>query len=232
MSKKITISIHQPGYIPWLGFFKKISSSDIFVFLDDVKFVRKQWQSRNRIRTNQGSQWLSVPAKPNMGKNLNDVKIDHITRWSLNHKKTIQDSYKKSLFFQNYWNFFDELYDEKFEKLIDLNLKIILYLMKVLKIDTKVILSSELNIKETKSDRILAICKKLDADIYLSGAMGVSYLNINDFSENNIKVEIQNFQHPIYKQIYEPFIPNMASIDLLFNEGENAAKILRKAKNF
>lgn len=232
MSKKITVSIHQPGYLPWLGFFKKISSSDIFVFLDDVKFVRKQWQSRNKIRTNQGSQWLSVPAKNGMIKNLNDVKIDHNTEWGLNHKKDIQFNYKKSPFFQNYWNFFDELYDEKFEKLIDLNLKIILYLMKVLKIDTKVILSSELNIKKTKSDRILAICKKLDADIYLSGAMGVDYLNINDFSENNIKVEFQNFQHPIYKQIYEPFIPNMASIDLLFNEGENAAKIIREAKNF
>lgn len=232
MSKKITISIHQPGYLPWLGFFKKISSSDVFVFLDDVKFVRKQWHNRNKIRTSQGSHWLSVPAKSNVSKNLNDVEIDHSTTWSLNHKKTIQFSYKKSPFFQNYWDFFDELYDEKFEKLIDLNLKIILYLMKVLKIDTKVILSSELNIKETKSDRNLAICKKLDADVYLSGTLGVNYLNIDDFSENNIKVEIQNFQHPIYKQIYEPFIPNMASIDLLFNEGENAAKILREAKNF
>lgn len=226
------VSIHQPGYLPWLGFFKKIMSSDIFVFLDDVKFVRKQWHNRNKIRTSQGSHWLTVPVKSSEGKNLNQGKIDYSTTWSLNHKKTIQFSYKKSPFFQNYWDFFDELYDEKFEKIIDLNLKIILYLMKVLKIDTKVILSSELNIKETKSDRNLSICKKLDADSYLSGALGVNYLNINDFSENNIKVKIQNFQHPIYKQIYEPFIPNMASIDLLFNEGENAAKILREAKNF
>lgn len=226
------VSIHQPGYLPWLGFFKKISYSDIFVFLDDVKYVKRQWHNRNQIRTSHGSHFLSVPIKSDSTQNLNNVKIDYTTNWNQNHKKTIMYNYKKAEFFVDYWNFFDKLYDEKFDKLIDLNMKIILYLIKVLKINTKTIFSSELNIKETKSDRNLAICKALGADVYLSGTLGVNYLQVEDFTKNEIKVEFQSFKHPIYKQIYKPFIPQMASIDLLFNEGENSVKILKEAKNF
>ncbi len=227
-----TVSIHQPGYLPWLGFFKKIMYSDVFVFLDDIEYAKRQYHNRNQIRTSQGAHYLSVPVKKKSSDILNKIQLDYSTDWNLNHKKTIEYSYKKAKFFQDYWKFFDELYNKKFEFLIDLNLEIIKFVLKELEIKTKTILSSELDVMEKKSDRNLAICKKLDAEIYLSGFFGKNYLNENDFVKNKIKIEYQNFQHPIYEQLYEPFIPNLSIIDLLFNEGKKTGKILKKAKNF
>lgn len=206
--------------------------SDIFVFLDDVKYVRGQYYNRNKIRTSDGSHWLTVPVYSKSGVNLNEVTIDYSSKWNLNHKNTLKHSYMKSKYFHDYWDFFDELYDEKFEKLIDLNIKIIRHLINILKINAKTIFSSELNIKKSKSDRILEICKNLGANVYLSGSLGRNYLKVEDFKENNINVEFQNFQHPVYNQVFEPFIPNMATVDLIFNKGSNSGQILQQSKNF
>ena len=104
--------------------------------------------------------------------------------------------------------------------------------MKELQIKTKTLFSSELGVLERGSDRILAICKKLNADVYLSGKLGSDYLDLKNFEESRIEVRFQNFQHPEYEQYYKPFIPNMAGIDLIFNEGKNASKILQESKNF
>lgn len=226
------VSIHQPGYMPWLGFFKKILYSDIFVFLDDVKYVRSQYHNRNKIRIREGSSWLTVPVKSKSQENLKEVTIDYNSNWNIKHKKTLKQNYMKSRYFHDYWDFFDKTYDKKFEKLIDLNMKIIKNFMNILKINTKTIFSSELNIKKTKSERILAICKALEADVYLSGALGINYLKVEDFTKNNITVEFQNFQHPVYSQVFEPFIPNLSTIDLIFNKGKDSAKILLESKTF
>lgn len=226
------ISIHQPGYLPWLGFFKKIMYSDVFVFLDDAKFVKRQWHNRNQIRTGNGSTFLTVPIIAHSGENINDVKISYDEKWNVNHRKTILYSYNKTLFFEDYWNFFDELYNKKIETLLELNMKIIDFFIKELKIKTKTIFSSELGINKKKSDLNLEICKTLNADVYLSGIQGKNYLIEDDFKKNEIEVRFQNFQHPIYQQHYQPFIPNMAFIDLLFNEGKNSLEILQNSKNF
>ena len=103
------ISIHQPVYLPWLGFFKKILYSDVFVFLDDVQYVKRQWHNRNQIRTKDGAHFLSVPIEKNSGKKLNEVKISYDTDWNITHKKTIKYNYIKSAFFDNYWKFFENI---------------------------------------------------------------------------------------------------------------------------
>lgn len=226
------ISIHQPGYLPWLGFFKKIQYSDIFVFLDDAKYVKRQWHNKNQIRTSNGSTYLTVPIISNSGEKINDVKISYDEKWNLNHKKTIYYNYHKTCFFEEYWNFFEELFEKKFQKLIELNFEIINFFLKELQIKTKIIFSSELGITEEKSDLNLEICKRLNADIYLSGIQGKNYLIEEDFKKNEIEVQFQNFQHPVYNQYYKPFMPNMAFIDLLFNEGKKSLKILHDSNNF
>ena len=227
-----TVSIHQPGYLPWLGFFKKIMYSDVFVFLDNVKFVKRQWHNRNQIRTSDGTTLLTVPIIAHSGENINEVKISYDETWNTNHKKKLFYNYNKTPYFEDYWNFFEELYSKKFETLLELNLEIINFFLKELQIKTKIIFSSELGITEKKSDLNLSICKALDAEIYLSGIQGTNYLHEDDFKKNGIKVEFQNFQHPEYNQYYKPFIPNMASVDLLFNEGKKSTQILEESKNF
>ena len=226
------ISIHQPGYLPWLGFFKKIMHSDVFVFLDDVKFVKKQWHNRNYILSNNGPIFLTVPIIKNSGENINKIKISYDEKWNINHKKTIFYNYNKSPFFEKYWNFFEDLYSKKFKNLLELNLEIINFCIDELELKTKIVFSSELGITEKKSELNLEICKSLNADIYLSGILGKNYLIEDDFEKNDIKIEYQNFQHPTYNQNNKTFVPNMAFVDLLFNEGKNSKKILANSKNF
>lgn len=225
------ISIHQPGYLPWLGFFKKIKTSDIFVLLDDVQYEKKQWHNRNKIRTSNGTSWISVPVKAKFSNNINEIKIDNSLNWSQLHKKSISVNYSNAEYFKNYWNEFQLIYDNNYEYLIDLNVKFIKYFMKEFKIKSKTIFSSELNITQKGSDRILEICKTLNANEYISGVFGTDYLKLEDFSKNKIKVVFQNFIYPIYKQRFKPFIPNLSSLDLLLNEGENAAAIIKNASN-
>lgn len=226
------VSIHQPGYLPWLGFFKKMMYSDTFVFLDDAKYVKKQWHNRNQIRTGNGTSYLTVPTISHSGEKINDIKISYDEKWNINHKKTLYYSYHKTPFFNHYWEFFEELYSKKFETLLELNLEIINFIINELQINTKIIFSSELAITKKKSDLNLEICKRLDADIYLSGIQGKNYLIEDDFKKNEIEVQFQNFQHPEYEQYYKPFIPNMASVDLLFNEGKKSNHILQNSQNF
>lgn len=226
------ISIHQPVYLPWLGFFEKILHSDEFVFLDDVQYEKNGFQNRNKIRTHEGSIWLTVPIKAKSKTLLKNVKIDYLSDWRKKHSKAIMLNYSKAGFFDEYWSDLEKIYDEKYEYLIELNVEIIKFLMDKLQIKTKIIFSSELGITKKSSDRILEICKKLNADTYISGIVGKEYLNVDDFAKNKINLKFQNFQHPKYKQVFDPFFPNMATIDLLFNEGPNTTKIIKKSRGF
>jgi hypothetical protein len=226
-----TISIHQPVYLPWLGFIEKIISSEKFVFLDDVQFEKNGFQNRNKIRTYDGEMWLTVPVKVKSQTLLKDVKINYSVDWINKHKKSIIQNYKKAEFFDNYWLELEKIYDEKYEYLVELNIEIIKFLFNKLKIKTKTLFSSELHISDKGSNRILEICKILNADRYISGISGKKYLLIDDFERQKIKLEFQNFQHPTYEQVFDPFYPNMAMIDLLFNEGDNALKIIKKGND-
>ena len=226
-----TISIHQPVYLPWLGFIEKVTSSEKFVFLDDVQFEKNGFQNRNKIRTYDGEMWLTVPVKVKSQTLLKDVKINYSTDWINKHKKSIIQNYKKAEFFDNYWFELEKIYDEKFEYLVELNIEVIKFLFDKLKIKTKTLFSSELDISDKGSNRILEICKNLNADRYISGISGKKYLLIDDFERQKIKLEFQNFQHPTYEQVFDPFYPNMAMIDLLFNEGDNALKIIKKGND-
>lgn len=226
------ISIRQPGYLPYIGFFKKIESSDVFVFLDDVQFEKNDWDNRNKIKTVDSFAWLTVPVLHKFGTKLNEIRIDNDQEWSKKHRKTIEVNYKKAEYFYDYWDDIESILNKKWEKLIDLNLEFIRYFMKKLSITTPTVKSSELKITQTGSERLLEICKKLNSGTYLSGELGRDYLNEEIFFSNNIDVIYEKFLHPVYKQIHGEFLPNMAIIDVLFNEGENAVKILKESKNY
>ena len=155
------ISIHQPVYLPWLGFFKKILESEIFVILDDVQYEKNGWHNRNKIKTKDGDMWLTVPVHAKNNIKLNQILIDNNSIWFKKHSKSIFINYKKANFFQQFWNDFELIYEKKFDRLIDLNLEIINLFLKKLDIKTRIVFSSELNILKSGSNRILEICKQL-----------------------------------------------------------------------
>ena len=225
------ISIHQPEYLPWLGFFKKIIDSDIFVIYDDVQFEKKDWQNRNIICGKNGSTLLSVPVKSHLESKINDIVIDNDKNWMKKHLKSILFTYSSSPFFEEMNNLINNLYQNQFDKLVDLNIEIIIQLMKKFSIKTKIIRSSELNLSED-SNKIFNICKKLNAKKYITGTnWALDNLDKSDFENNSIELEFREFIHPTYKQLGKNFISNVSSIDLLFNEGEeNARKILLNSK--
>ena len=220
-----TVGIHQPEYLPWLGFFKKMMSSELFVFLDDAQFRKKGWQNRNRIRIKNGTTLLSIPVHAHSYPDINDVTIDNQKNWSTRHKKSILFNYASAPFFDEIKDFIESIFNKKFEYLVDLNTEIIKFIMKELDIKSELCFSSELEIEKKGSDRVLDICKAVDADNYITGTFWAeSNLRIEEFKKFNINVEFQKFQHPIYNQIHGEFIPDMSIIDLLFNEGKTAAK--------
>jgi len=227
----VTIAIHQPEHHPWLGFFKKMSQTDIFVFFDDVQYNSSGFQNRNYIKTNTGKMLLSVPVLSKFDSKINEIKIDKTKNWFKKHKKSIMTNYSKTDFFEEYKNKIEEIYETEYEYLIELNTKVIKFFLNELKIKTKIIFSSSLNLDSNSQKKILEICKKFNADKYISGVhWGLENLNLKEFSDNQIKIEFQKFLHPIYKQCHSPFIPNLSTLDLILNEGENGRKILEKSK--
>ena len=219
------VAIHQPEYLPWLGFFKKMMNVELFVFLDDVQFRKKGWQNRNRIRINDGTTLLSIPVHTHSYPKINEVTIDNEKNWSIRHKKSILYNYAKAPYFDEIKDFIESIFEKKFQYLVDLNTEIIKFVMNELEIKSKIVFSSELEISKKGSDRVLDICKAVDADHYITGTFWAeSNLRVEEFKKSNIDVEFQKFQHPTYKQIHGEFIPEMSIIDLLFNEGRKEAK--------
>ena len=221
--KKVTI--HQANYLPWLGFFHKINHTDTFVILDDVQYSKNQLINRNKIRTPQGWCYLTIPIERKYYRiPLKEVKLPKDNKWKNKHWKSIEMNYKKAPFFNSHYEFFKKSYEKDYETLMELNCDIIKYLIKVLKIEVNIIKSSDLDYDRSfkKTDLLLDILLKINADCYLSG-IGLSAVGKKHYLETNkfktIKLEFQTFKHPVYKQVYKDFIPNLSAIDFLFNTG-------------
>jgi hypothetical protein len=215
-------------YLPYPGVFNKIKNADLFVFLDDAQYSNQYYYNRNRIKTPHGELMLTVPIKKSFGQKLNEAKIENNIPWQKKHMKSLITNYNNSEFFIDYKDFFEEVYSVKWEKLHDLNMKTITYLLEKLEISTPFYFSSKMHIREELkgSERLVEICKQLKADLYISGISGKDYLESKLFQDADIKVEYQKFEPKEYKQLYKEFIPNLSIVDLLFNLGNEAKKYI------
>ncbi len=232
MKSEFTVSCHQPNFIPYLGFFDKMARSELFVVRDEVLFVKKEYHNRNRIRINSHdpnvpmSKWVGVPVE-NDGDFIKHVTIKRETKikgryWNEVLLKEIKTSYSKAPFFEEHFAKFEEIFDNSHDKLLDLNMKIIKLLAKSFEIKTKIILASELNLKGEKyeksdaSEDLANICSAVGANVYLSGSGGKEYLYKKPFEEKGIRVEFQDYNHPVYPVPYNQFLPYMSSMEALF----------------
>jgi hypothetical protein len=231
------IGIHQPNYLPYLGFFDKMKKSDIFVIYDDAQFKKGEFQHRNRIRIYQGWKWLTVPVEKKLVP-IKEIRIKNEVAtwkgvgWADAHFKDIRDNYKDTPYYSIHEEEIKMIYEKPFfrkenftkekrcGRLVDLNMELINFLIKAFDIDVKIMFSSELGFTSKSTERLVEIVEVLGGDVYLSGPKGRDYLDMSLFEKNGIKVMFQDFKHPVYKQRYEGFEPNMAAIDALFNVGE------------
>ncbi|MBN1431638.1 MAG: WbqC family protein [Methanomicrobiaceae archaeon] len=226
-----SVAIMQPTYLPWMGYFGMIDSVDVFVFYDDVQFVQRSWQRRNKIKTANGWTWLTVPVIECFGQNINEVRVNNDINWSEKHWKSIVHSYKKAPYFEEFSPEFGEYYNSEHKMLLDVNLTFIKAVCRRLGIKTELILSSELGVDGSKTDRLINVLKKVGADRYISSPASGCYMENDKFFNNNIDLFWYEFSHPQYNQLYGEFIPYMSVIDLLFNEGaENSIDLIRSGK--
>ena len=226
------VAIHQPQYVPWIGYFHKLDQADIFVLLDNVQFKKNEWQNRNRIKTSQGWQWLTVPVNYRFPQMISEVRINNRVRWHQKHLQAIQTNYGKASFFKDYLPILQEVLSQKWELLSPLNIHIIKKVAKLLGIDTKLYVCSELSEEFTseQSRRLVEICRYFGAEVYLSGQGGRGYLNMELFQREGIEVIFQEFNPPIYRQLYGEFQPNLSIIDLLLNCGSKTINLIRGKK--
>ena len=225
------VTIHQPNYLPWLGLFAKIQHSDCFIVLDDAEYIKNSVINRNKIRTNAGWGYLTIPIERKFyGSKIHTVTLPRNKKWRKNHWKTIRGNYAKADFFSLHKDFFERLYQKDFEYLWQINEEIISYLLRCFEINVEVIKSSELNVDPDlrKTDWLIALLKSVGADIYLSGPSGRNYLEFDKFPQNNVGLKFFTLQHSVYQQRYPGFEPNMAAIDLLFNVGSHSIEIIKK----
>lgn len=225
------ISILQPGYLPWLGFFEQIYRSDIFVIYDDVQYDKDGWRNRNRIKTSKGTQWLTVPVHVNFGEHplVNEVKIDNSQDWKKKHLSSIRQNYSKAPFYRDYIGIFEETYSKTWDYLIDIDMYFIDRLGEYLGVkDKKIVKSSRLRLKGDRMGRLIALCKRFKADTFYEGTAGRNYIDEDCFSRNGIKVEYQDYEHPVYDQLYGDFVPYLSTIDLLFNHGKESLSIISR----
>lgn len=234
------VSIHQPQYLPWLGYFEKMDRADVFVFLDDVQFAKNDWQNRNKIRTAQGSQWLTVPVLHRFGQKINEVETDPKVDWRKKHRRALEVSYQRAPFFKEYAPRLEAVFSSSADRLSQLCLDAIAVLCGGLGLKGETVVSSSMKLPETESPeappgtkaeathRLVEICKHFGADAYLSGAHGRHYLDVDQFANEGIEVVFQEYHHPTYAQCFEPFVPNMSVVDLLFNVGPDALRVIRE----
>ena len=224
------ISTHQPYFIPYAGFFYKARQSDIFVILDTVQFPRgTTWISRNRLKNDQGSLWLTVPAwKKGLGlQRICDVRICYAFRWVSKHLASLKFAYARAPYLADHLPFIEDTYGLLFEKLIDLNMTLIHYLFQQLNIHTEIRLLSELGIQTTGHQLLIDICRQLGASVYLAQPSAAKYLDSRLFQKEDLQIQFIKPPAWVYPQLWGPFIANLSVFDMLFNCGPKAQDILQ-----
>lgn len=224
------VAIHQPQFLPWLGYLDKLDRVDVFVLLDTVQFKRSEWQNRNRIRTGNGWQYLTVPVLHEFPQRLDRVRINNHTDWRRKHLQALDIHYKKAPFYDQYAKALRDLYAREWEYLAPLNAAALAVLAEAFGITTQIIAASRFEAREEQTARLVDLCKAVGGERYLAGAGGRGYMDVSQFEAAGIAVESQDFIHPEYKQVYQPFMAGMSAIDLLFNCGREGLRHVREAR--
>lgn len=224
--------ILQPSYIPWRGYFHQILRADLFIFYDDVQFDKNGWRNRNRIKTSQGLQWLTIPVhtKGSVPESIpiNKIKISWEKPWNSHHWRGIQFAYRKAPFFEKYFEYFSEVYNRKLDLLSEFTIQTTIELARLLGINhTKFMRSSEINgIEGEKTSRLISILKNVGADHYISGPSARDYIDQVQFDTADIKLEYMTYDYPEYEQFYPPYESQVSIIDLLFMKGNDSLKFV------
>ncbi|MCB9554678.1 MAG: WbqC family protein [Deltaproteobacteria bacterium] len=222
------LAIMQPGYLAWLGFFELMAYVDRFVYFDDVQYTRKDWRSRNRVKTANGPVWLSVPVKKAPRETLiKDIEINYEQTWLDKHLRTIEVAYRKAPYFEPLYGEIKSILESRPRLLKELDDSLIRLCMRHFSIECELTWSSELKLPPAeKNRRIIDVCRAHGSSVLYDTQASSTFIDVALFAENGIEVLFQDYQHPQYPQQWGEFVSHMAAIDLIFNTGPQARKVL------
>lgn len=227
-SKSLILTAHQPVYLPWLGLFHKIAMADLLISLNQVQYLRSDWNNRNKINTATGPIWLSVPVlhKGRFEKKYCDIQINNTLPWARKHWTAMKQNYGKAPYFAKYAGFFEDCYSRRWETLVQLNEYMLKWFLETLGVKTPCRLASDYDFQGKKASLLLDMCVKTGAGIFIFGAQGKNYADIDAFRQAGVEPVFQDYRHPQYPQTQPLFVPNLCIVDLLFNCGDESLGIL------
>jgi hypothetical protein len=226
----VRISIIQSCYIPWKGFFDLIGRCDQYVIFDSVQYVKRHWHNRNRIKTANGIEWLTIPVvtKGRFEQPINEVEIEK--PWADKHWRTLELAYKRSPCFEQIAPTVKSWYElaEGKPLLTDVNLVFLNGIVALLGLKTRVSHDIEYPTRGTKTERLLGIVQAAGADHYLCGPSARGYFDEAMFSASGVVTEWMSYDgYPEYPQLHGDFAHAVSVLDLLFNMGPEAPRYLK-----
>lgn len=222
------VAIHQPNYLPWMGYIEKIADSDIFVFLDDVQYSNQGGHNRNLIKTTNGKLFLTVPVEQHFGDKINEVRTKDELGWKKKHLNNIVSYYKRAPYYQILYPIMEELLAKPYQNIAQMNAAILVRWSREFGLKTEFKWSSELYITGHRESKVIDICCSLGADCYLSGNGARSYQAAEHFTEKGIRLEYQSYQSIVYPQLWGDFIPDLSALDYIMNCGFDSGPIMNK----
>lgn len=222
------VAIHQPNFLPWLGYFYKMARAEHFILLDSVPFAKGSYTNRVKIKTASGPQWLTVPilTKGKLGQPIREVVCNSKSNWQKKIAATFDTNYRKCPHCSPYADEIVGIIDSSVGNLAEMNIQLIRYVMNQLGIDTPTTRSSEMQAEGKATEMLIALCREIGADTYLSGSGGANYQDEADFKAAGLQLIYADYQHPTYRQEFGQFTAGLSIIDLLFNYGPESAAIL------
>lgn len=224
------VAMLQPNYIPWKGVFDIIQRVDVFVFYDDVQYTTRDWRNRNKIKTPQGDQWLTVPVLQDREQLICEAQIDLTKNWQTKHYKAIESAYAKAPYYSDYRFLLEEIYlKQEWKKISELDIFSTQLIAKTLGLQPQWAIASELKKSGSKDgEKIIEICKELDCNQMLNGPSSKAFMDEKKFQDNHIQLSYMEYSYPEYSQMYPPFSHQVTVLDVLFHCGPEAKKYIFK----
>jgi len=222
----VTVAIHQPNFLPYLGFFHKLARADVFVMYYTAQFSKNEYHNRNRIKTPRGPQWLTVPVRGHRRTVLRDVEIARGKDWADRHRRTLEANYARARAYGTYADELNRILGKRWTRLVELNLSLLAVVARWLSLGTRVVRASTLAApgSEDPTEAILQMTRQCGGTTYLSGPGGRRYLRADAFQD--VHLEYDAFVARPYRQLFGDFVPNLSVVDALFNLGEQARELI------
>jgi len=228
----VIVTIMQPTYLPWMGYFDLIDQCDVFLFLDTVAFSRQSWQQRNRILTAHGPLWLTVPVRHSSDGRISEMEIDNSRPWRRKHWSTIEGAYRGAVHWKATAQLLAPVYDRDWRSLAELNVTTIEALARQIGVGARFECASAIGQSPRRREGALVdYCLELGATTYLSPAGSFAYLESDlEFAKHGIELRFQHYEHPTYPQAAREFVPYLSVVDLLMATGPEAASVIRRGR--